>query len=300
MRIGLCQVDGKLPNLALMKLSAWHKAQGDEVGWWSPMEQFDRVYAAKVFDFSPDNAYLPQTAIKGGTGYDLTTNLPPEVESCFPDYSLYPAMDYALGFTTRGCVRRCPFCVVPRKEGALRVVGDLSNFWYGQHDVVLLDNNLTAAPMDHFRMVCEQLLECDVRVDFNQGLDLRLMTDAHAEQLARLRLRKQIHFAWDNMSDELAVRTGLTTMARHMPLTRVMVYVLIGYDSTPAEDYYRVMELQAIGVDPFVMPFNKRDSYQRAFTRWCNHKAIFRSTDWAHYRDRPVGMAVAQVGGGAR
>ena len=137
MKIGLCQVDGKMPNLALMKLSAWHKAEGDEVSWFSPLEAFDRVYAAKVFDFSPDNAYLPPSAIKGGTGYNLTTNLPAEVEAEFPDYGLYPACDYALGFTTRGCIRNCSFCVVPRKEGRLRVVGDLHDFWCGQRKAVL-------------------------------------------------------------------------------------------------------------------------------------------------------------------
>ena len=288
MKIGLCQVDGKMPNLALMKLSAWHKAQGDEVAWFSPLEQFDRVYAAKVFDFSPDNAYLPPSAIKGGTGYNLTTNLPPDVEAMVPDYTLYPACDYALGFTTRGCIRNCSFCVVPRKEGKLRVVGDLHDFWCGQRKAVLLDNNLTAAPIAHFREIIAQAHDLGVAVDFNQGLDIRLLTDEQAALLARVKLAKQIHFAWDNMRDEAAVRRGIERLHAHMPLSRVMFYVLIGFDSTPAEDYYRVMELRALGVDPFVMPFVKRDPYQRAFTRWVNHKAIFKSVDWHDYHGRPL------------
>ena len=289
MRIGLCQVDGKMPNLALMKLSAWHKAQGDEVAWFSPLEQFDRVYASKVFAFTDDNAYLPPAAFRGGSGYDLTTHLPPEVEAMFPDYSLYPQMDYAMGFTTRGCVRRCPFCIVPQKEGRLRVVGDLRSFWSGQQKVRLLDNNLTAAPMSHFRLTIGQLAANRLEVDINQGLDIRLLNEEHAALLATVRLWKQIHFAWDNMRDEAAVRRGIATLARHMPLSRVMFYVLIGYDSTPEDDLYRVMELRAMGVDPFVMPFNKRDPYQRAFARWVNHKAIWKSVPWERYTGRPKG-----------
>ena len=289
MRVGLCQVDGKLPNLALMKLSAWHKQQGDQVAWFSPLEGFDRVCAAKVFDFTPDNAYLPPTAIKGGTGYDLTTSLPPEVEAMCPDYTLYPAMDYALGFTTRGCVRRCAFCVVPRKEGALRVVGDLHTFWRGQRKVILLDNNLTGAPMAHFELVIEQIRTEGLQVDFNQGLDVRLLTEDHAALLATVRLAKQIHFAWDHIRDEAAVRRGVAILRDTMPLSRVMFYVLIGYDSTPEDDLYRATELRAMGVDPFVMPFNKRDSYQRAFARWVNRKAVFKSVPWEQYHGRPKG-----------
>ena len=287
MRIGLCQVDGKVPNLALMKLSAWHKAQGHDVAWFSPLEVFDRVYAAKVFDFTPDNAYLPPNTVKGGTGYDLTIKLPIEAEEMCPDYTLYPAMDYALGFTTRGCVRQCAFCVVPRKEGRLRVVGDLHAFWRGQRKVALLDNNLTGAPMQHFTLIIEQIRAEGLQVDFNQGLDVRLLTEEHAALLATVRLAKQIHFAWDHLRDEAAVRRGVAILRDVMPLSRVMFYVLIGYDSTAQEDYYRVMELRAMGVDPFVMPYVKSDNYQRAFARWVNHKAIFKTVGWEQYRGRP-------------
>jgi radical SAM superfamily enzyme YgiQ (UPF0313 family) len=130
-RIGLCQVDGKWPNLALMRLSTWHKKQGDTVERFMPLSEYDRVYASKIFDLTPDSEYLPGDALRGGTGYDLTAQLLPEVEACRPDYSLYPEWTAAIGFTTRGCVRACPFCVVPRKEGHIRVVGDLYSFWGG-------------------------------------------------------------------------------------------------------------------------------------------------------------------------
>ena len=288
MRIGLCQVDGKQPNLALMKLSAWHKAQGDEVAWFAPLEEFDRVYAAKVFDFTPDNAYLPPTAIKGGTGYDLTTNLPPEVEAMCPDYTLYPAMDYALGFTTRGCVRRCAFCVVPRKEGALRVVGDLHTFWTGQRKVILLDNNLTGAPMEHFALILAQIRDNGLLVDFSQGLDVRLLTDDHAALLAQVRLLKRIHLAWDNMRDEVAVRCGIARMTKHMRPDELMCYVLVGFNTSHQEDMHRINALCEMGVNPYVMPYNKQDPRQAALTRWCNRPAIRKSTPFERYSRRPV------------
>lgn len=284
MRVGLAQVDGKWPNLALMRLSTWHKQQGDEVELFTPLRQYDRVYASKVFDFTPDSHYLPAGTTKGGTGYSLTDTLPDDIEACFPDYSLYGNPDYAMGFTTRGCVRSCPFCVISRKEGHLRVVGDLYSFWSGQKEVVLLDNNLTAAPIEHFTTVIKQIWTNGLRVDFSQGLDLRLLTDEHAALLAGVHLRKQIHFAWDNPADEVAVRRGLSIVAAHMPLSRVMVYVLIGFNTTNEQDLHRVEVLRGLGVDPFVMPFNKRDRYQRNFARWVNHKAIFKSVPWAEYK----------------
>ena len=283
MRVGLAQVDGKWPNLALMKLSTWHKQQGDTVERFIELGEYNKVYASKTFDFTPDSEYLPEGTVKGGTGYDLTTELSPEVETCRPDYSLYPEWTAAIGFTTRGCVRNCPFCVVPHKEGRIRVVGDLYDFWDGQSEVILLDNNLTAAPWSHFERLMLQLKQSGAKVDFSQGLDLRLITNAHAELLAKIRLKKQIHFAWDNVSDEDAILQGLAVLGKHMPMSRVMLYVLIGYDSTPEEDTYRVMTLKGLGVDPFVMPYNERDLYQRRFARWVNHKAIFKSVEWTQY-----------------
>lgn len=298
MRIGLCQVDGKWPNLALMKLSTWHKQQGASVEIATPkssplercavIRNSDKVYASKVFDFAPDWRYLPDDAVKGGTGYGLTTELSPEVERCMPDYLLYPEWNAAIGFTTRGCVRSCPFCLVPRKEGKIRVVAEVESFWCGQSEIVLLDNNLTAAPWYHFESTMLQLQRTGAKVDFSQGLDLRLLTNDHAALLAKVRLKKQIRFAWDNVGDEAAVRRGLEIIAKHMPLSRVMLYVLIGYNSTPDEDMHRVMTLRGLGVDPFVMPYNKRDLYQRRFARWVNHKAIFKTVEWSQYGVKEV------------
>jgi hypothetical protein len=285
-RIALIQVDGKQPNLALMKLSAWHKAQGDGVDA-SPVPgvHYDRAYKAKVFDFSPEYRFKihADEVVQGGTGYDLTTALPPEVEAIYPDYAAFH-VDHAVGYTTRGCVRHCPFCVVPKKEGLIHRVADLSDFWHGQEWVQLLDNNLAASPKD-FERTCLQLIDAKVRVDFSQGLDLRLITVEQARLLKQVRRYKQVHFAWDNMREETEVRAGLDRLRRaEFPMSAVMVYVLIGFDSTPDEDLYRVETLRKLGVDPFVMPFVKSDPYQHKFARWVNRMAVFNKCNWQDYQ----------------
>lgn len=290
MKIGLVQVDGKWANLALMKLAAYHKAKGDRVElvkrFYPMFESYDRVYASKTFTTTPDNLYLPADAIKGGIGYDLAMKLPPEVEACCPDYGLYPGLDYAIGFTTRGCVHRCSFCFVPQTEGHLRTVGDIYDFWSCQPKVILLDNNLTAAPMAHFERIIGQLSREEVLVDFSQGLDIRLLTDDHARLLKTVRLAKRIHFAWDSMGYEQAVRRGINILTRYYHPDRITFYVLVGFDTTPAEDLYRIETLRGLGVNPFVMPYDRTNVYQRHLARWVNHKAIFKSVKWANYCTR--------------
>ncbi len=286
MRIGIVRVDGTRPNLALMKLSAYHVARGDDVFLYEPiLHQPDIVYGSKVFTATPDYDYYPSDVpvVKGGTGYSLTDTLPDEVEDCYPDYSLF-GCDYAMGFTTRGCVRQCAFCVVPEKEGMIRAVGDLYSFWRGQQNVCLLDNNLTALP-EQFERVCQQMIAEGVNVDFSQGLDIRLITAGMARLLSKVRLWKQIHFAFDHVRDEGAVRRGIDTLTRNgVARHKLMFYVLIGYDSTPEQDLYRVELLRGLGVDPFVMPYDKTERYQREFARWVNHKAVWRTVAWADYR----------------
>ena len=286
MKIALIQVDGKQPNLALMKLSAWHKAQGDCVDA-SPVPgvHYDRAYKSKVFDFSPEYRFKihADEVVQGGTGYDLTTALPSEVEAIYPDYAAFH-VDHAVGYTTRGCVRHCPFCVVPQKEGLIHRVADLSDFWHGQDRVELLDNNLTASPKD-FEKTCLQLIDAKVRIDFSQGLDLRLITVEQARLLRKMKLWKHIHFAWDNVKEEGEVLRGLENLrlGSFTSYHDIMVYVLIGYDSTPTEDLYRVETLRSLRVDPFVMAFDRSDLYQRRFQRWCNMKAVFKTVKWKEY-----------------
>lgn len=202
MKIGLIDVDGhNFPNLALMKLSAWHKAHGDEVEWWWGWSQYDRVYMSKVFDhtYTPD---IPEPLnaseiIKGGTGYGLDNRLPEEVEHMMPDYSIYPetTKNTAYGFLTRGCPRGCHFCIVAEKEGRCsKKVSDLSEWWSGQKKIVLMDPNILACK-DRMELLF-QLIESRAWVDINQGLDCRLLNEDNIAAINRLKL-KEVHFAWD-------------------------------------------------------------------------------------------------------
>lgn len=202
MNIALIDVDGHAskkkwgatiyPNLALAKLAAWHKQQGDNVEWYTPFSHFDRVYMAKVFNFSPDYGYIINNAdeiIRGGTGYDVHSRLPDEVDRTQPDYSIYPEIpkDYAYGFLTRGCPNKCPWCVVPVKEGRILPYMDVDEIAVdGRHNLVLMDNNILAAG-DYAVEQLNKIIERGYRVDFNQALDARLVTDEFAQLLAKVK-----------------------------------------------------------------------------------------------------------------
>ena len=282
-KIGLLDVDGKLPNLALMKLSAYHKAAGDSTEIYNPMfSAVDRLYASKVFTNTPDFNYFPACeVVKGGSGYDLKSEIPKEAEHIYPDYDLF-GCDYAMGFSTRGCIRSCSFCIVPEKEGKIRAVADISEFWRGQRRIKLLDNNLTAEP-EQFRRVLNDLIKHKIKTDFSQGLDIRLIDDDKAAFLAKVSLWKQIHFAFDDVKQEQSVRRGIKILAKAMPVSRLMFYVLVGYNSTEEEDLYRIKLLDSLGVSSFVMPYGK-SKYEKDLSRWCNRKWIFKATSWENYK----------------
>lgn len=291
MRVGLIDVDGhNFPNLALMKLSAWHKAQGDLVEWWYGLGQYDRVYMSKVFDSvytedveEPINA---DEIIKGGTGYDLHSELPQEIEHMMPDYSLYGIEDTAYGFLTRGCPRGCPFCIVAEKEGRHSYkVADLSEWWNGQKNIVLLDPNILGCK-GHLELL-EQLADSKAYVDFNQGLDARLLTKEDIDVLKRIRT-KRIHFAWDLMSQEEAVLKGLRLFAENVPnmkSRKYVVYVLTNFDTTHEQDLYRVEKLTALGFEPYIMIYNKPTAPKitKHLARWVNNRFIFHSCTWDEY-----------------
>lgn len=283
--IGLLPVDSRIPNLALMRLSAWHKAQGDTTEIASPLwGRYDRVYRSKQFDFTPDDTVpWPCEVISGGTGYDLTTLLTPEQDTTYPDYDLF-GCDFAIGRLTRGCVRRCPWCVVWRQDGTVRQVAELSDFWRGQERLRLMDDNLAALP-DLFVHACGVFAAAGVQVKF-EAMDVRLLTDDMCRALLSVRRWGRMHFAWDSMRDEVAVLGGLRRLQRLYPsLHDVAVYVLIGYDTTPEEDLYRAETLRALGVDAFVMPYDRADVYQRKFARWVNQKALFKATPWEAFME---------------
>ncbi len=283
MKIGLIDIDSKIPNLALMKLSTYFKNQGHEVELTSPLfaGEYDETFASKVFTYS-EMPILPDNTIVGGSGYSLDSWLDEDTEVLMPDYSLYDR-NYAIGFTTRGCNRKCPFCIVPAKEGKFHIVGDIHNFWSDQEKLMLLDNSLNTDE-NHFLMICNQIEKEKIYVDFSQGLDIRYLTDTQAKALKKLKLWKQIHFAWDLIETEPFVRQGILILSNHKLISKSMFYVLVGFNTTPEEDLYRVELLRDFKIDPFIMPYDKFDEYQKNFARWVNHKAIFKSVEWKNYR----------------
>ena len=288
MKIGLIDVDGhNFPNLALMKISAWHKAQGDTVEWCLPLDHYDIVYQSKVFDetYSPDIEWTPMAdkVIKGGTGYGLDNKLPDEIEHLYPDYSIYPELtkDTAYGFLTRGCPRGCKFCIVADKEGRRSIkVADLSEFWRGQKNIVLLDPNILAC-RQHPDLL-QQLIDSKACVDFTQGLDIRLTTEANILLLNQVKV-KEIHFAWDNAKDDLKPYfERYKALAKHKPHGRYgTVYCLTNFGSTMEENLYRIYTLRDLGYDPYVMVYDKPNAPReiKDLQRWCNNRFIFRSCE---------------------
>lgn len=280
MNIGIIDADGgKFPNLALMKISAYHKAKGDHVEWWNGLLKYDRVYMSKVFDetYTHEMPYVIQAdeVLRGGTGYGLKNTLPHEIEHIMPDYALYHVKNKAYGFLTRGCPRRCPFCIVSEKEGAKSLqVSELKEFWSGQNEIVLLDPNITAS--GECERLFDELIKTRAWVEFNQGIDVRLLTDKGAEQLNEMRL-KRLHFAWDNYEFKTyeklkAIRGKLLYEARQL-----IVYVLTNYNTTFEQDYERVIKLRELGYDPYVMIYNKPTAPKnvKRLQGWVNNKIIW-------------------------
>lgn len=291
MRIGIHDSDNTgFPNLALMKLSAWHKAQGDTVEWWNALLPYDKVYSSKVFTFTPENPYLPENTVKGGTGYGILDELPPEIDAMFPDYSIYPKCDHAIGFLTRGCIRKCPWCIVPKKEGKIKPYMSWQKIKRpDSRDIVFLDNNVLAHEWGLKQI--EDMGGKNVRVDFNQGLDARLITDDVAQMLARLKWINYIRMSADTDAMLDVVLIAIERLGKYgVKPYRVFVYVLI-QDIESGER--RAIALRDVGANPFAQPYRdfttnaEPPQEQRDLARWVNHKAIFKTVKtFAEYRAR--------------
>lgn len=297
MRIGLIDVDGhNYPNLPLMKISAWHKARGDSVEWYEPLfsGHMDKVYMSKVFSFTPDYPYYidADEVVKGGSGYCISLvdgkevfdkskdkDLPYEIEHIYPDYSLYGIEDTAYGFLTRGCPRGCNFCHVKDKEGLKSYkVADLSEFWRGQKNIVLCDPNILACK--EWKSLLQQLIDSKALVDFNQGLDIRLMTEEKAEMLKRLKVT-EFRFAWDRYEDKEKVvpKFKLFRQITNMSERKLNVYVLCNFDTTIEQDLERIYTLRELGYRAYVMLYDKehipKGHTLRKIQRWVNNRIIF-------------------------
>ena len=227
------------PNYALMKISTYHKANGDDVEWWIPTYRYDRVYSSNVFDFTPVDPYLPEDAIRGGTGYrDLPLNreLPPEIDNMFPDYSLYPECDYAIGYLTRGCIRNCRWCVVPKKEGKIKPYRSWQDLVRMDTDkLVLMDNNILAC--DYGIQQLESLIGSGYRIDLNQGMDARLVTNDIAGILAKLKWIRHIRFSCDTKAQIEPIKRTVELLGKHgVKPYKVFIYLLVTQDIQDAVD----------------------------------------------------------------
>ena len=303
MRIGLIDVDGhNFPNIPLMKLSAWHKQQGDSVEWHEPLfsGHMDRVYMSKVFSFTPDYEYFVDAdeVIRGGSGYCISLvngkevydaskdlNLPYEIEHIYPDYSIYYGRvdgieNTAYGFMSRGCPRGCDFCHVKDKPADGRCshkVADLSEFWRGQKNIQLCDPNTLACK--EWKDILQQLIDSKANVDFNQGVDIRLMTAEKAEMLKQIKI-KSIHFAYDRYQDKAAIEPKFRTFkdATGWGRGKVQVYVLTNFDTTPAQDLDRIYFLKSLDFSPYVMIYDKehinKGGFYKCLQRWCNNRFL--------------------------
>ena len=302
MKIGLIDVDGhNFPNIPLMKISAYHKQRGDAVEWYDPLfsGHCDKVYLSKVFSFSPDFEFFidADEIIKGGSGYcigydendkefyDISKDkmLLPEIEHIYPDYSIYPQYteNKAFGVLSRGCPRQCSFCHTSKKDGTIsRKVADLSEFWKGQKEICLLDQNILACK--DWRELLQQLINSGAYVEFNGGLDIRLMTEEKARYITQIK-QKIIHFAWDKYEDKEKIipRFEMFKKISGYDARKLIEYTIVNYDTTIEQDLERIYTLKKLGYWAYVMIYNKESlptgHIYKKLQRWCNNRFIFGS-----------------------
>lgn len=276
------------PNYALMKISAYHKSMGDKVDWWYPLVDFDKVYSSKIFDFTPENPYLPPDTVKGGTGYDIHSVLPDEIDVMFPDYSIYPQCDYAIGYITRGCPNKCCWCVVPKKEGNIKPYRKWQELVRtDSRKLVLMDNNILAC--EYGIQQLESLIDSGYAIDLNQGMDARLVDDRIARILSQLQWIKYIRFSCDTTEQITAIEKTAELLLKHgVRPYKLFVYLLVTSDIENAA--YRVERLKQLkGISIYAQAErNERkgiipDEQQLEFSQRYVYSGKYRSETWQEY-----------------
>lgn len=300
MKIGLHDAEKEhfknknFPNLALMKISAWHKLQRDHVEWWNPLNRYDRVYSSKVFDFTPIDPYLPDDAIRGGTGYrdlPMDQELPPEIDSMYPDYTIYPECDYAIGYLTRGCPNHCRWCVVPKKEGQIRPYRIWQEIVRRDSDkLVLMDNNILACK--HGIAQLKSLIGSGYKIDLNQGMDARLVTDEVAQILSQLSWIRFIRFSCDQKSQIDPIKKTIDLLGRYgVRPYRIFIYLLVTVDIEDAAQRIEALkEYKAINLYAQaernerlgIMPNKAQLEFQQRFV----YGGCYRKETWTEYCKR--------------
>ena len=294
----LVDFDSLIPNLAIMKISAWHKAKGDTVTLQRGPKiadgfgNYDIAYISCVFTKNSRAARRLAKRLStsmevhiGGSGVDLKTTLPADIEHLMPDYNLYPECNYSIGFVSRGCLRSCQFCLVPAKEGKIRPVADIYEFWDRRHKkLILLDNNLLALP-DHFERIANMIIKEGLKCDINQGLDIRLLKMNNAKIIKKLNLKPYPRFAWDDIKSEPQIRRGIEIL-KAAGIKQAMFYVLCGFNSTFEEDLYRINTLKDLGMKAFVMLYNKellKDKRYNSLMNFTNARMHFFTQTFEEY-----------------
>lgn len=296
-RIGLIDVDGgKFPNYALMKISRYYRDQGIAVEWANPMfGNYDKVYISKIFNFSEDNADIWNCEVdRGGTGYDLRKELPKEIDNCAPDYSIYPHLDQkvAYGFLTRGCPNKCKWCVVPIKEGNIRPYRDVEEIAVeGRTNLILMDNNILAS--DYGLEQIEKIIRKGYRVDFNQALDARLVTEDIAQLLAKVRWLCPVRFGCDTPKQIHDCDVAMKSIDKHRgkPL-QYLLYTMIGEDINEAYErlsYFRSNHKVRVVAQPFRDFNNPRQiipQWQKDMARWAMRRELWATCDFKEFEPR--------------
>lgn len=310
MNVLLLQIDGKLPNVALMRIAAHHRQRGHYVALQqlrrgetvqqTLFDQWDKVYASAIFTKSQPvvKALLREfpDAIVGGTGWNWQTIEDHGIETTDQDYSIYPAFRSSIGFTQRGCRLKCGFCVVPKKEGKVRTEQTVAELWRGDpwpRELLLLDNDFFGQP--NWRGRIEEMKAGRFKVSFCQGINARMLNDEAAAAIASIdyrddsMTRKRIYTAWDSIGDEGPLFRGLESLVRHgVKPDEIMVYMLVGYDDSPEDRLYRHRRLREFGCRPYPMPYQRTPELV-GFQRWIvgAYDKRFTWEQWTRARYRP-------------